>query len=59
MQQDKDRAKILVVDDDKNLLDIIHMRLEASGYDVVAVDHENLAKEAAFLKNNDKPSADM
>jgi len=41
------KTKILVVDDDKNLLDIIHMRLEASGYDVVAVDHENLAKEAA------------
>ena len=41
------RTKILVVDDDKNLLDLIHMRLEASGYDVVAVDHENAAKEVA------------
>ena len=41
------RTKILVVDDDKNLLDLICMRLEASGYDVSAVDHENLAKEAA------------
>ena len=39
------KAKILVVDDDRNLLDLIHMRLEASGYDVVAVDHENKAKE--------------
>ena len=38
--------KILVVDDDKNLLELIHMRLEASGYDVVAVAHENLAKES-------------
>ena len=41
------KTKILVVDDDKNLLDLIHMRLEASGYDVVAADHENKAKEAA------------
>jgi two-component system response regulator GlrR len=41
------KTKILVVDDDKNLLDLIHMRLEASGYEVVAVDHENAAKEVA------------
>ncbi len=39
------KTKILVVDDDKNLLDLMHMRLEASGYDVTAVDHENKAKE--------------
>ena len=39
------KTKILVVDDDRNLLDLIHMRLEASGYDVIAVDHENRAKE--------------
>ncbi|MFC1843686.1 sigma-54-dependent transcriptional regulator [Thermodesulfobacteriota bacterium] len=42
-----EQTKILVVDDDRNLLDLIHMRLEASGYDVVAVDHENKAKEVA------------
>jgi len=41
------QTKILVVDDDRNLLDLIHIRLEASGYDVVAVDHENKAKEVA------------
>ncbi len=41
------KTKILVVDDDRNLLDLICMRLEASGYDVFAVDHENRAKEAA------------
>ena len=40
-------AKILLVDDDKNLLELIHMRLEASGYDVVSVDHEKRAKEIA------------
>jgi two-component system response regulator GlrR len=41
------QTKILVVDDDRNLLDLIHMRLEASGYDVVAVNHEEKAKEVA------------
>ena len=39
------KTKILVVDDDKNLLDLIQMRLDAAGYDVSAVDHENKAKE--------------
>ncbi len=42
-----ERNKILVVDDDKNLLELIHMRLEASGYDVASVDHENKAREIA------------
>ncbi|KPK24774.1 MAG: response regulator GlrR [Desulfobacterales bacterium SG8_35_2] len=37
--------KILVVDDDRNLLDLIGMRLESSGYDVSPFDHENRAKE--------------
>ena len=41
------KTKIMVVDDDRNLLDLIAMRLEASGYDVYPFDHENLAKEAA------------
>jgi two-component system response regulator GlrR len=40
-------TKILVVDDDRNLLELIHMRLEASGFDIISVDHENAAKEAA------------
>ncbi|MFC1827162.1 sigma-54-dependent transcriptional regulator [Thermodesulfobacteriota bacterium] len=41
------QTKILVVDDDRNLLELISMRLEASGYEVRAVDHENAAKEVA------------
>jgi two-component system response regulator GlrR len=41
------KTKILVVDDDRNLLDLIHMRLETSGYDVVAANHEKVAKEVA------------
>ncbi|MCP4343802.1 MAG: sigma-54-dependent Fis family transcriptional regulator [Desulfobulbaceae bacterium] len=39
------KTKILIVDDDINLLDLIHMRLEAAGYDVTAVDHESKAQE--------------
>ena len=42
-----EKSKILVVDDDKNLLDLIQMRLESAGYEVSAVDHENKAKEIA------------
>ena len=41
------KTKILEVDDDRNLLELIHMRLEASGYDIISVDHENAAKEVA------------
>ena len=41
------KSKILVVDDDINLLNLIHMRLETSGYNVVAANNENVAKEVA------------
>ena len=41
------KTRILVVDDDRNLLELISLRLEASGYEVRAVDHENAAKEVA------------
>jgi two-component system response regulator GlrR len=53
------KTKILVIDDDRNLLDLIHMRLEASGYDVVAVDHENAAKEAAIQEVFDVAVIDL
>ncbi len=53
------KTKILVVDDDRNLLDLIHMRLEDSGYDVVAVDHENAAKEAAIREVFDVAVIDL
>ena len=53
------KAKILVVDDDKNLLDLIHIRLDASGYDVTAVDHENEAKEIATKKIFDVAVIDL
>jgi len=53
------KTKILVVDDDKNLLDLIHMRLEGSGYDVAAVSHENEAKAIAVKETFDVSVIDL
>jgi DNA-binding NtrC family response regulator len=52
-------SKILVVDDDINLLDLIHMRLEISGYNVVAANHENVAKEFASQEVFDVAIVDL
>ena len=38
-------GRILVVDDDKNLVDLIQMRLETAGYDVATALHEEDAIE--------------
>ena len=54
-----EKTKILVVDDDRNLLDLIAMRLEALGYAVFAFDHENLAKEAAIKEVFDLAVIDL
>jgi two-component system response regulator GlrR len=40
------QAKILVVDDDRNLLELIRMRLESLGYEVTTAREEEEAKEA-------------
>lgn len=40
-------GKILVVDDDKNLVELIQMRLEKAGYDVATALHEDEAIEKA------------
>ncbi len=40
------QAKILAVDDDKNLLEILKMRLEASGYEIITASHEAEAIQA-------------
>jgi two-component system response regulator GlrR len=53
------KAKILIVDDDKNLLELILMRLEASGYDVLAIDHENKAKEVVIKEVFDAAVIDL
>jgi len=53
------QSKILVVDDDINLLDLIHMRLETSGYNVVAANHENVAKEVASQEVFDVAIVDL
>ena len=54
-----EKTKILVVDDDRNLLDLIAMRLEALGNAVFAFDHENLAKEAAIKEVFDLAVIDL
>jgi len=54
-----EKTKILVVDDDRNLLDLIAMRLDASGYAVFPFDHENLAKEAAIKEVFDLAVIDL
>ena len=54
-----EKTKILVVDDDRNLLDLIRMRLEASGYAVFAVDHENRAKEISTKEIFDVAVSDL
>ena len=53
------KTKILIVDDDKNLLELILMRLEASGYDVLAIDHENKAKEVVIREIFDAAVIDL
>ena len=53
------QSKILVVDDDINLLNLIHMRLETSGYTVVAANHENIAKEVASQEVFDVAIVDL
>ena len=53
------KAKILIVDDDKNLLELILMRLEASGYDVLAIDHEDKAKEVVIKEVFDAAVIDL
>jgi len=54
-----EKTKILVVDDDRNLLDLIAMRLEALGYAVFPFGHENLAKEAAIKEVFDLAVIDL
>ena len=54
-----EKTNILVVDDDRNLLDLIHMRLEASGYSVTSFDHENDAKDAAEKQTFDVGVLDL
>jgi len=50
---------ILVVDDDANLLELIKMRLEASGYDVTTAVNEDVAKEAMTVRPFDLSLIDL
>ena len=53
------RAKLLVVDDDRNLLEIIRMRLESLEYEVTAVQEEDDAKEAVTAQVFDLAVIDL
>ena len=53
------RAKLLVVDDDRNLLEIIKMRLESLDYEVTAVRDEEDAKQAVTTQVFDLAVIDL
>jgi two-component system, NtrC family, response regulator GlrR len=53
------RAKLLVVDDDRNLLEIIKMRLESLEYEVTAVRDEEEAKQAVTAQIFDLAVIDL
>jgi two-component system response regulator GlrR len=53
------RAKLLVVDDDRNLLEIIKMRLESLEYEVTAVRDEEEARQAASTQVFDLAVIDL
>jgi two-component system, NtrC family, response regulator GlrR len=53
------RAKLLVVDDDRNLLEIIKMRLESLEYEVTAVRDEEEAKKAVTSQTFDLAVIDL
>ena len=53
------RAKLLVVDDDRNLLEIIRMRLESLDYEVTAIRDEEQAKQAVTANTFDLAVIDL
>ena len=53
------RAKLLVVDDDRNLLEIIRMRLESLDYEVTAVRDEEEARQAVAAQVFDLAVIDL
>lgn len=53
------RGKLLVIDDDRNLLKIIAMRLESLGYEVTAVLNENEAKQVFSAEPFDLAIVDL
>ena len=52
-------GKILVVDDDRNLLEIIRIRLESSGYEVVTTLVEEEAKREMVEQSFDLSIVDL
>ncbi len=52
-------GKLLIVDDDKNLLELIKMRLESSDYEVTAAQDEEEAKQAVIGQAFDLAVVDL
>ena len=52
-------ARLLVVDDDRNLLELVTMRLEAAGYEVTAAPNEDTAIEKARAEAFDLAVVDL
>ncbi len=52
-------GKILIVDDDRNLLEVLKVRVESAGYDVIAATREQEALEAARSEAFDLSIVDL
>jgi two-component system, NtrC family, response regulator GlrR len=52
-------GKILVVDDDRNLVEVLKVRIESAGYEVTAATHEEAAMEAAKSQRLDMAIIDL
>jgi len=48
-------AKILVIDDEVQLVEMVQMRLEASGYDVITASDGQVGLEKAKSENPENP----
>ncbi len=54
-----DKAKVLIVDDDRNLLELMKMRLESAGYEPCAFEREDEARLAAEKEQFDIAIVDL
>lgn len=59
MKKSVDNSKILVVDDDKNILKVIKLRVEAAGFAVTAVEQTEAAIKAATVTVFDLALVDL
>lgn len=52
-------GNILIVDDDRNLIEVLQMRIESAGYEVTAALHEEEASEAVQVQTFDLAIIDL